>query len=108
MLTGSRVARKGGRHPAAIGPLNRPMPRSGMGSVPMLRHRARAGRGTEIPAPHPPRATQARGPALAHPCARPPPRSEAHTSELQSLMRISYAVFSLHKTTKHILKYIKL
>src|SRR3546814_10729028 len=27
-----------------------------------------------------------------------PDRSEAHTSELQSLMRISYAVFSLQKT----------
>src|SRR3546814_2010494 len=27
-------------------------------------------------------------------------RSEAHTSELQSLMRISYAVFCLKKTTK--------
>src|SRR3546814_4784917 len=26
---------------------------------------------------------------------QPPPRSEAHTSELQSLMRISYAVFCL-------------
>src|SRR3546814_6432930 len=26
-------------------------------------------------------------------------RSEEHTSELQSLMRISYAVFSLYKTT---------
>src|SRR3546814_8434484 len=26
-------------------------------------------------------------------------RSEEHTSELQSLMRISYAVFGLHKTT---------
>src|SRR3546814_12528382 len=26
-------------------------------------------------------------------------RSEAHTSELQSLMRISYAVFCLHKKT---------
>src|SRR3546814_10722611 len=36
-------------------------------------------------------------------CARgnhagfPPPRSEEHTSELQSLMRISYAVFCLKK-----------
>src|SRR3546814_9360087 len=30
------------------------------------------------------------------------PRSEEHTSELQSLMRISYAVFCLNKTTKHI------
>src|SRR3546814_10688297 len=29
------------------------------------------------------------------------PRSEEHTSELQSLMRISYAVFCLKKTTKN-------
>src|SRR3546814_1071596 len=29
-----------------------------------------------------------------------PPRSEEHTSELQSLMRISYAVFSLKKKKK--------
>src|SRR3546814_1700941 len=28
-------------------------------------------------------------------------RSEEHTSELQSLMRISYAVFCLQKTTNH-------
>src|SRR3546814_2384042 len=28
------------------------------------------------------------------------PRSEEHTSELQSLMRISYAVFCLKKTTQ--------
>src|SRR3546814_10716193 len=28
-------------------------------------------------------------------------RSEEHTSELQSLMRISYAVFCFKKTTKH-------
>src|SRR3546814_3248976 len=31
-------------------------------------------------------------------------RSEEHTSELQSLMRISYAVFCLKKTTKIIYK----
>src|SRR3546814_4493819 len=30
----------------------------------------------------------------------PPARSEEHTSELQSLMRISYAVFCLQKKTK--------
>src|SRR3546814_5181587 len=30
----------------------------------------------------------------------PPTRSEEHTSELQSLMRISYAVFCLKKTKK--------
>src|SRR3546814_6820743 len=29
------------------------------------------------------------------------PRSEEHTSELQSLMRISYAVFGLKKKTKN-------
>src|SRR3546814_133758 len=32
----------------------------------------------------------------------PCPRSEEHTSELQSLMRISYAVFCLKKKNKHI------
>src|SRR3546814_5203576 len=31
-----------------------------------------------------------------------PPRSEEHTSELQSLMRISYAVFRLKKKNKKI------
>src|SRR3546814_4609499 len=36
---------------------------------------------------------------LALPTARGVPRSEEHTSELQSLMRISYAVFCL-KTTQ--------
>src|SRR3546814_7621398 len=35
-------------------------------------------------------------PVLALPAFRPP-RSEEHTSELQSLMRISYAVFCLKK-----------
>src|SRR3546814_9886006 len=33
-------------------------------------------------------------------------RSEEHTSELQSLMRISYAVFCLKKKTKHNIKSI--
>src|SRR3546814_3278581 len=32
-----------------------------------------------------------------HPLGLPIPRSEEHTSELQSLMRISYAVFCLQK-----------
>src|SRR3546814_8727612 len=55
---------------------------------------------------------QARGPAAADADggARPyrrrartsaPLRSEEHTSELQSLMRTSYAVFCLKKTTTH-------
>src|SRR3546814_7083204 len=34
------------------------------------------------------------------PSPRRPTRSEEHTSELQSLMRISYAVFCLKKTKK--------
>src|SRR3546814_8960165 len=33
-------------------------------------------------------------------CAAKTPRTEEHTSELQSLMRISYAVFCLKKKTK--------
>src|SRR3546814_17331601 len=37
-----------------------------------------------------------RGPRQS-PCRRPGERSEEHTSELQSLMRISYAVFCLKK-----------
>src|SRR3546814_2402384 len=39
----------------------------------------------------------------AHSCGRGrhPFRSEEHTSELQSLMRISYAVFCLKQTKKH-------
>src|SRR3546814_1930270 len=34
-------------------------------------------------------------------------RSEEHTSELQSLMRISYAVFCLKKKTAHTLQHIR-
>src|SRR3546814_10042718 len=34
-----------------------------------------------------------------------PKRSEEHTSELQSLMRISYAVFCLKKKKHHVLAY---
>src|SRR3546814_8153675 len=50
--------------------------------------------------------------------APPPPRSEEHTSELQSLMRLSYAVFCLkkkknkqhqtHYNTKHTKKHIQI
>src|SRR3546814_6867825 len=38
---------------------------------------------------------------------RVPSRSEEHTSELQSLMRISYAVFCLKKKNKKHLKYTR-
>src|SRR3546814_2242290 len=34
-------------------------------------------------------------------------RSEEHTSELQSLMRISYAVFCVKKTNKHHIRNIR-
>src|SRR3546814_10199077 len=49
-----------------------------------------------------PRATVQEAPreVLATP-APEPKRSEEHTSELQSLMRISYAVSCLHNKTKH-------
>src|SRR3546814_3627387 len=63
----------------AIGAIARPVALSGQG-VAYARH----------PARHPPR-RQAVG----------PPRSEEHTSELQSLMRISYAVFCLKKKTTY-------
>src|SRR3546814_4614995 len=39
--------------------------------------------------------------ALLNAPSSPPNRSEEHTSELQSLMRISYAVFCLKKKTYH-------
>src|SRR3546814_2692967 len=39
---------------------------------------------------------------LVWPQAKVEPRSEEHTSELQSLMRISYAVFCLKKKKKYI------
>src|SRR3546814_6677378 len=41
--------------------------------------------------------------------ARDPDRSEEHTSELQSLMRISYAVFCLQKKNNFLIcKYLQL
>src|SRR3546814_2105388 len=40
------------------------------------------------------------GEGMANPATRFHLRSEEHTSELQSLMRISYAVFCLKKKTK--------
>src|SRR3546814_4777791 len=47
--------------------------------------------GMQMPAPKKP---------AAKPAPRRQPRSEEHTSELQSLMRISYAVFCLKKKNK--------
>src|SRR3546814_8162689 len=80
------------------------------GTVPARRPGAHARRGVELHADpahaaHEPRRpdpalharTRSRGRCDPHRAAR---RSEEHTSELQSLMRISYAVFCLKKTTK--------
>src|SRR3546814_5548045 len=44
--------------------------------------------------------TASSSPSRGCPARRPLPRSEEHTSELQSLMRISYAVFCLKKKKK--------
>src|SRR3546814_9899247 len=44
---------------------------------------------------------RAEGPAGLHDRSRRPHRSEEHTSELQSLMRILYAVFCLNKKKKN-------
>src|SRR3546814_1391288 len=65
---------------------------SNQGSVPVVRQPPPEGCGTWATA----RRTQ---PCSGGPCCHvprlPAPRSEEHTSELQSLMRISYAVFCL-------------
>src|SRR3546814_6795843 len=53
--------------------------------------------GSTIPDPQP---AGRRGQAMS-PAETKTPRSEEHTSELQSLMRISYAVFCLKKKKKH-------
>src|SRR3546814_2622936 len=45
-------------------------------------------------------ATEVFGGSLLYSALSMPPRSEEHTSELQSLMRISYAVFCLKKKKK--------
>src|SRR3546814_8483614 len=49
------------------------------------------------PKSHAPEGGRPRGCGLLLPRAQPSLRSEEHTSELQSLMRISYAVFCLKK-----------
>src|SRR3546814_4189537 len=97
--------------------------RTGCGGLRGATRRVRVPRGSLgigqvlVPAPHPPRRDseqRARRGARARPphplepqgALLPPsrrcgvPRSEEHTSELQSLMRISYAVFCLKKKNK--------
>src|SRR3546814_3816002 len=54
---------------------------------------------SRAPSSPPPEAASPTAPSRA--TARPGHRSEEHTSELQSLMRISYAVFCLKKKKKN-------
>src|SRR3546814_16186779 len=56
--------------------------------------RCHRGGSAELP---PPRQGRREAPAARTRRRSPPARSEEHTSELQSLMRISYAVFCLKK-----------
>src|SRR3546814_10836766 len=68
-----------------------------------LQPRRRADRAAVVDRPQPPEypdpyRDRSPDPRRLHRRARP--RSEEHTSELQSLMRISYAVFCLKKKTK--------
>src|SRR3546814_3179913 len=70
------------------------------------RHKRRRGPSRHLRPPPPPRAAGSRRPAFQRLRFRAGTddrrhRSEEHTSELQSLMRISYAVFCLKKK-KHI------
>src|SRR3546814_5783367 len=76
------------RTPPAVGPHARPP----AAAVDLAADRTRRAAAVRRPAPD---LLRARG---LRPVQRPDPRrSEEHTSELQSLMRISYAVFCLKK-----------
>src|SRR3546814_5203615 len=59
-------------------------------------------RPSQLPSPRPNRSAEPR----VRSAAGMTTRSEEHTSELQSLMRISYAVFCLKKKKNHDNKYI--
>src|SRR3546814_10017607 len=61
----------------------------------VITHHLSTGRG------RPPRAKDLRRQPLRQGQPSPERRSEEHTSELQSLMRISYAVFCLKKKKQH-------
>src|SRR3546814_5205703 len=65
--------------------------------------RPKSGAGTQVTRKRYSRASRCvwRPEAMDGPGFSPPGRSEEHTSELQSLMRISYAVFCLKKKKTH-------
>src|SRR3546814_7027912 len=66
----------------------------------LFRSRDAPGRAECLPSHPGRRLLAASSPRSASPSGRSPRRSEEHTSELQSLMRISYAVFCLKKKTE--------
>src|SRR3546814_9694761 len=68
------------------------------------RRRARLGRAARRRARDRRRLLSARLSGVSSTFVDAAPRSEEHTSELQSLMRISYAVFCLKKKKTHIYK----
>src|SRR3546814_7150861 len=68
----------------------------------LFRSHGRARGPASRPWPHPCRSPRRVScPPVRAPACRRQARSEEHTSELQSLMRISYAVFCLKKKTHH-------
>src|SRR3546814_1395052 len=92
-----RTLRQGGAEAGECGPSRgRERPRRvGRGAAGRRSARLRP------PLPRPPAATGGRPPALGGAGRSRAVRSEEHTSELQSLMRISYAVFCLKKKNVH-------
>src|SRR3546814_6992282 len=87
---------------ACAGSVRPPIRRRGVHARAPDRQRLPRKRGTACPAPYAPAARCRTG------CASlTEQRSEEHTSELQSLMRISYAVFCLKKKNEDTHKYNK-
>src|SRR3546814_2783892 len=72
--------------------------KSGDQAVPVMPGRSVGADGEQLKFPPRPFQSRVNNPgAIAVQVEKPPGRSEEHTSELQSLMRISYAVFCLKK-----------
>src|SRR3546814_5218066 len=75
---------------------------TGLAACCLLPPRSRFGGRISVTGCSPLRIGRALGPSSRPPCSFVcSARSEEHTSELQSLMRISYAVFCLKKKNKH-------
>src|SRR3546814_3305593 len=79
--------------PSALFRTNRPEPRGGQAKRTALM----GGRRNGLWLHRSPASSLSHRPPVVDPIASRSPRSEAHTSELQSLLRISYAVFGLKK-----------